>query len=100
MDDTLLKLSLSNLLYYVFCSAHLLSTHKNQQLNVCLKCTIFSIVYLDLFTSYSSHFEGNRYGRGGGERYGPPTRSDYRLIVENLSSRCSWQDLKVQSMHQ
>ncbi|XP_058610260.1 serine/arginine-rich splicing factor 4 isoform X2 [Onychostoma macrolepis] len=37
---------------------------------------------------------GSRYGRGGGERYGPPTRTDYRLIVENLSSRCSWQDLK------
>ncbi|KAF4100124.1 serine/arginine-rich splicing factor 4 isoform X3 [Onychostoma macrolepis] len=36
----------------------------------------------------------SRYGRGGGERYGPPTRTDYRLIVENLSSRCSWQDLK------
>ena len=26
--------------------------------------------------------------------YGPPTRTDYRLIVENLSSRVSWQDLK------
>ena len=24
-------------------------------------------------------------------RYGPPTRTDYRLIVENLSSRVSWQ---------
>lgn len=28
------------------------------------------------------------------ERYGPPTRTNYRLIVENLSSRISWQDLK------
>ena len=28
------------------------------------------------------------------EKYGPPTRTDYRLIVENLSSRVSWQDLK------
>ncbi|CAD5123224.1 DgyrCDS11584 [Dimorphilus gyrociliatus] len=28
------------------------------------------------------------------DRYGPPTRTEYRLIVENLSSRCSWQDLK------
>ncbi|XP_026761575.1 serine-arginine protein 55 isoform X5 [Galleria mellonella] len=27
-------------------------------------------------------------------RYGPPTRTEYRLIVENLSSRISWQDLK------
>lgn len=28
------------------------------------------------------------------ERYGPPTRTNHRLIVENLSSRISWQDLK------
>ncbi|BFZ07421.1 hypothetical protein BsWGS_10460 [Bradybaena similaris] len=28
------------------------------------------------------------------DKYGPPTRTDYRLIVENLSSRVSWQDLK------
>ncbi|XP_044754126.1 serine-arginine protein 55 [Coccinella septempunctata] len=28
------------------------------------------------------------------ERYGPPTRTNYRVIVENLSSRVSWQDLK------
>lgn len=52
---------------------------------------------------------GDRYGGGGGgrprrsggwykeadfrssDRYGPPTRTDYRLIVENLSSRVSWQ---------
>ncbi|GFG35069.1 hypothetical protein Cfor_05078 [Coptotermes formosanus] len=27
-------------------------------------------------------------------RYGPPTRTEYRLVVENLSSRVSWQDLK------
>uniref|UniRef100_A0A3Q0SMZ3 Serine and arginine rich splicing factor 4 n=1 Tax=Amphilophus citrinellus TaxID=61819 RepID=A0A3Q0SMZ3_AMPCI len=39
---------------------------------------------------------GGGYGRWGGrDRYGPPIRTDYRLIVENLSSRCSWQDLKV-----
>ncbi|XP_055622854.1 serine/arginine-rich splicing factor 5-like [Toxorhynchites rutilus septentrionalis] len=31
--------------------------------------------------------------RDGG-RFGPPKRSKYRLIVENLSSRVSWQDLK------
>jgi len=50
----------------------------------------------------------DNYGRGGGggyggrdggrprysEKYGPPTRTDHRLIVENLSSRVSWQDLK------
>jgi len=45
-------------------------------------------------------------GRGGGggdggdrrpvwlDKYGPPTRTDYRVVVENLSSRVSWQDLK------
>lgn len=25
------------------------------------------------------------------DKYGPPTRTDHRLIVENLSSRVSWQ---------
>lgn len=25
------------------------------------------------------------------DKYGPPTRTDYRVIVENLSSRVSWQ---------
>uniref|UniRef100_A0A8V1A601 Serine and arginine rich splicing factor 6 n=1 Tax=Gallus gallus TaxID=9031 RepID=A0A8V1A601_CHICK len=48
--------------------------------------------------SYSS-----RSGGGGGyssrrqsgrDKYGPPVRTEHRLIVENLSSRCSWQDLK------
>jgi arginine/serine-rich splicing factor 4/5/6 len=44
-------------------------------------------------------FRGRRGdgGRGGGgrrDKYGPPTRTDHRLIVENLSSRVSWQDLK------
>lgn len=28
------------------------------------------------------------------DKYGPPTRTDYRVIVENLSTRVSWQDLK------
>jgi len=28
------------------------------------------------------------------EKYGPPTRTDNRLVVENLSSGVSWQDLK------
>ncbi len=38
-----------------------------------------------------------RGGRGGRDRpvwldkYGPPTRTDYRVIVENLSSQVSWQ---------
>lgn len=41
-----------------------------------------------------------RYSREGRskpiwlQKYGPPTRTDNRLIVENLSSRVSWQDLK------
>uniref|UniRef100_A0A8D8U7V4 Serine/arginine-rich splicing factor 4 n=1 Tax=Cacopsylla melanoneura TaxID=428564 RepID=A0A8D8U7V4_9HEMI len=34
------------------------------------------------------------WGRDRDDRFGPPTRSDHRLIVENLSSRVSWQDLK------
>jgi arginine/serine-rich splicing factor 4/5/6 len=47
---------------------------------------------------------GSRGGGGGGsgigggisyaEKYGPPRNTDYRVIVENLSSRVSWQDLK------
>lgn len=38
---------------------------------------------------------GGGFGGGGPrDRYGPPVHTDYRVIVENLSSRCSWQDLK------
>lgn len=45
---------------------------------------------------------GGRTGGGGGggggisyaEKYGPPRNTDFRIIVENLSSRVSWQDLK------
>jgi len=36
---------------------------------------------------------GDREPRGR-DKYGPPTRTKYQVIVENLSSRCSWQDLK------
>uniref|UniRef100_A0A2R5LB40 Putative alternative splicing factor n=1 Tax=Ornithodoros turicata TaxID=34597 RepID=A0A2R5LB40_9ACAR len=32
--------------------------------------------------------------RQQGSRYGPPTRTEYQLVVENLSSRVGWQDLK------
>lgn len=32
--------------------------------------------------------------RGADDRYGPPTRTEYRVRIENLSSRCTWQDLK------
>uniref|UniRef100_A0A1A8RGW2 Serine/arginine-rich splicing factor 5a n=1 Tax=Nothobranchius rachovii TaxID=451742 RepID=A0A1A8RGW2_9TELE len=34
---------------------------------------------------------GSSYRRNSGYRYGPPMRTDHRLIVENLSSRISWQ---------
>ncbi|KAL3968493.1 bromodomain-containing protein 2 [Sarotherodon galilaeus] len=38
---------------------------------------------------------GYRQSRSSGSsRYGPPVRTDHRLVVENLSSRTSWQDLK------
>ena len=46
------------------------------------------------------HARGPRRDRGRDRRrpwvdkYGPPTRTDYRLIIENLSTRVSWQDLK------
>jgi len=52
------------------------------------------------------HARGPSSMRGGGgdryddrkpfyaSKYGPPTRTDYRVIVKNLSSRVSWQDLK------
>ncbi|XP_050305501.1 serine-arginine protein 55-like [Anthonomus grandis grandis] len=36
---------------------------------------------------------GDRDGRRE-SRYGPPTRTKFQVIIENLSSRCSWQDLK------
>ncbi|KAF7240867.1 Serine/arginine-rich splicing factor 6 [Varanus komodoensis] len=45
--------------------------------------------------SYSSRSGGYSSRRASGrDKYGPPVRTEYRLIVENLSSRCSWQDLK------
>ncbi|KAL4238747.1 serine arginine-rich splicing factor [Mactra antiquata] len=39
---------------------------------------------------------GRRGGRdgGGSGRFGPPQRTNYRVRIENLSSRASWQDLK------
>ena len=44
-------------------------------------------------------FDRRRNGFDHGDRrdrrnFGPPIRTNYRLIVENLSSRVSWQDLK------
>jgi len=41
-----------------------------------------------------------RGGRGDRDRdssrkeFGPPVRTEYRIVIENLSSRVSWQDLK------
>ncbi|XP_028827357.1 serine and arginine rich splicing factor 5a isoform X4 [Denticeps clupeoides] len=37
---------------------------------------------------------GDYRRRSGGSRYGPPVRTEHRIVVENLSSRISWQDLK------
>ena len=45
--------------------------------------------------SEGSGYSSSSRSRTGREKYGPPVRTEYRLIVENLSSRCSWQDLKV-----
>ncbi|XP_006888194.1 PREDICTED: serine/arginine-rich splicing factor 6-like [Elephantulus edwardii] len=47
--------------------------------------------------SYGSRSGGSGYSSrrsSGRDKYGPPVRTEYRLIVKNLSSRCSWQDLK------
>ncbi|CAG4955136.1 unnamed protein product [Parnassius apollo] len=45
------------------------------------------------------YYERDRGGRSRYDdynyRYGPPTRTEYRLIVENLSSRISWQEGSV-----
>lgn len=58
---------------------------------------VFVIIYVPkkcmlLFFKGSGYSNRNRSGR---DKYGPPVRTEYRLIVENLSTRCSWQDLKV-----
>ncbi|KAJ8289679.1 hypothetical protein GJAV_G00004060 [Gymnothorax javanicus] len=42
---------------------------------------------------FSPRFSGYRPSRGS-SRYGPPVRTEHRIVVENLSSRISWQDLK------
>uniref|UniRef100_A0A8R1HG70 RRM domain-containing protein n=1 Tax=Caenorhabditis japonica TaxID=281687 RepID=A0A8R1HG70_CAEJA len=55
-------------------------------------------------SSYGSGGGGGRFDRGGGgggdrrrdSRYGRPYSTRHRVIVENLSSRISWQDLKDQ----
>ncbi|KXJ80159.1 serine-arginine protein 55 [Aedes albopictus] len=45
-------------------------------------------------TARGSGSRRDRERRGGRSRFGPPLRTKHRLIVENLSSRISWQDLK------
>lgn len=52
-------------------------------------------MYRDRNRGYRNNpMQRRRQGGGGRDKYGPPTRTEYRLIVENLSSRVSWQDLK------
>ncbi|XP_048831054.1 serine and arginine rich splicing factor 5a isoform X1 [Brienomyrus brachyistius] len=46
------------------------------------------------FGRFSPRFGSYRQPRSSGSRYGPPVRTEHRLLVENLSSRISWQDLK------
>jgi len=31
---------------------------------------------------------------GGGSRYGRPYNTEFRVIIENVSTQCSWQDIK------
>ena len=40
---------------------------------------------------HSSSRGGDRAGMSYSEKYGPPRNTEYRCIVENLSSRVSWQ---------
>jgi len=42
----------------------------------------------------TNYYDSRAIGKRGGRTYGPPVRTKYRVIVENLSSRVSWQDLK------
>ncbi|XP_050501441.1 serine-arginine protein 55-like [Diabrotica virgifera virgifera] len=50
----------------------------------------------DQYASGGSRSSRNNDDRrsSNNDRYGPPTRTNYRVLVENLSSRISWQDLK------
>ncbi|XP_035233275.1 serine-arginine protein 55-like [Stegodyphus dumicola] len=51
-------------------------------------------MYRDRNRGYQRPMQNRRRQGGGRDKYTPPTRTEYRLIVENLSSRVSWQDLK------
>ncbi|PRD18114.1 UNVERIFIED_CONTAM: Srsf4 [Trichonephila clavipes] len=48
-------------------------------------------MYRDRNRGYRNPVQNRRRQGGGRDKYGPPTRTEYRLIVENLSSRVSWQ---------
>ncbi|GIX82013.1 hypothetical protein CDAR_514523 [Caerostris darwini] len=48
-------------------------------------------MYRDRNRGYRAPLPSRRRQGGGRDKYGPPTRTEYRLIVENLSSRVSWQ---------
>ncbi len=88
----------------------------------CLSVTTFSILSLSLCRVTVEIARGtphgrdrDRWGSGGGssrrgrsgsrerpvwlDKYGPPTRTDYKVIVENLSSRVSWQVSHTSSWH-
>ena len=44
--------------------------------------------------SRGGRFGGGGFGGGRSSGYGQPHRSKYRVIIENISSKCGWQDLK------
>lgn len=48
----------------------------------------------DRYDRRGSRYDKNRTSSRSSTRYGPPMRTEYRLVVENLSTRVSWQDLK------
>lgn len=47
---------------------------------------------------FSPRFGGYRKSHSGGSRYGPPVRTEHRIIVDNLSSRISWQKEQLSGM--
>ncbi|KAG8199284.1 hypothetical protein JTE90_011753 [Oedothorax gibbosus] len=53
-------------------------------------------MYRDRNRGYRAPMQSRRRQGGGRDKYGPPTRTEYRLIVENLSSRVSWQFPSIQ----
>jgi len=46
-------------------------------------------------SSYGGGFRSRDFDRGrGGGGFGRPYNTEFRVIIENLSTRCSWQDVK------